>query len=108
MQKLHTFLLEKILVLTRPATRGGELRYQVYRQPIPVDQLILEDIGESQGKMGSFQKAFSQNNTSKWQLGILQSCCLKAVLCYCTLEELLRLLILSYTVSMLLIDLHYC
>ena len=59
------FLFEKILVLTRPATRGGKLKYQVYRQPIPVSDLVLEDV-DSDGKLGgSFRSAFSQGQPGK-------------------------------------------
>lgn len=62
--KLYVFLFEKVLVLTRPATRGGQLKYQVYRQPIPINQLVVEDIKDGQ-KMGSFKSAFTQGQTSK-------------------------------------------
>lgn len=63
--KLTAFLFEKVLVLTRPATRNGSLRYQVYRQPIPCDQLCIEDIPDGQVKAGSFRTAFSSNQTTK-------------------------------------------
>jgi hypothetical protein len=60
LQKLYVFLFEKILVLTRPATRAGMLKYQVYRQPIPISELTLQDI-DSDGKLGgSFRSAFNQ------------------------------------------------
>lgn len=62
--KLHVILFEKILVLTRPATRGQQLMYQVYRQPIPVEELVLEDL-DGQTKMGSFKSAFSQGQQGK-------------------------------------------
>ena len=64
-QKLQVFLFEHILVLTRPATRGSQLRYQVYRQPIPASQLLVEDLTDGQEKRGSFKTAFSNNTTSR-------------------------------------------
>lgn len=56
-QKLTVFLFEDILVLTRPATRGDRMTYQVYRQPIPADQLVFEDCVDGEVKMGSFRGA---------------------------------------------------
>ncbi|KAK2175494.1 hypothetical protein NP493_728g01065 [Ridgeia piscesae] len=61
--KLHGFIFEKIMVLTRPATRGNQLRYQVYRQPIPLSEMVLENLADGQ-KMGSFKSTFTQNSTS--------------------------------------------
>ena len=63
LQKLHGFLFEKVMVLTRPASRAGQLRYQVYRQPLILDRLALEDVKDGQ-KMGSFKSTFSQNTAT--------------------------------------------
>ena len=64
--KLNVFLFERVLVLTRPATRGSQLKYQVYRQPIPANELVVEEISDGQEKRGSFKTAFSNNNTCKY------------------------------------------
>ena len=53
------FVFDQVLVLSRPATRGFKLKYQVYRQPIPLTELVVEDVLET-GKQGSFKSAFSQ------------------------------------------------
>ena len=47
------------MVLTRPATRGNQLRYQVYRQPIPLAEMVLLNLEDGQ-KMGSFKSTFTQ------------------------------------------------
>ncbi|KAI0242695.1 Neuroepithelial cell-transforming gene 1 protein [Lamellibrachia satsuma] len=57
--KLHGFIFEKIMVLTRPATRGNQLRYQVYRQPMPLAEMVLLNLEDGQ-KMGSFKSTFTQ------------------------------------------------
>lgn len=75
-QKLYVFLFQDILVLTRPVTRNERQSYQVYRQPIPVQELILEDLQDGDVKMGgSFRGAFGnsdkgtkQPNPSVWGL----------------------------------------
>ena len=64
-QKLYAFLFNKMLILTRPATRGGQLKYQVYRQPIPVSDMVVEDLKDGQ-KMGSFKTAFTQGPPSQY------------------------------------------
>ena len=64
-QKLHVFLFERILVLTRPATRGQQLRYQVYRQPIPVSEMMLDDLQDGETKRGSFRSTFSQTSSGR-------------------------------------------
>ncbi|XP_070559417.1 rho guanine nucleotide exchange factor 3-like isoform X2 [Ptychodera flava] len=59
--KLHVFLFEDILVFTRQAVKNDKKCYQVYRQPIPVRQLMLEDLEDGEVKMGgSFRGAFTQ------------------------------------------------
>ncbi|OXB70458.1 UNVERIFIED_CONTAM: hypothetical protein H355_006820 [Colinus virginianus] len=50
--KLYVFLFQDILVLTRPVTRNERQSYQVYRQPIPVQELLLEDLQDGDVKMG--------------------------------------------------------
>jgi hypothetical protein len=54
--KLQVFLFDKVLVLTRPVSKGSDLRYQVYRPPIPVADLISED-SDSEGSNNSFRNA---------------------------------------------------
>ncbi|XP_071816393.1 rho guanine nucleotide exchange factor 3-like isoform X2 [Apostichopus japonicus] len=64
-QKLHVFLFEDILVVTRIATRNGVKGYQLTRLPIPVQSLNLEDVPEGELRTGSFRGAFSSNQTGK-------------------------------------------
>lgn len=60
LQKLHVFLFTELLVLTRPVTRNERQCFQVYRQPIPVHDLVLEDLQDGDVRMGgSFRGAFS-------------------------------------------------
>ena len=74
-QKLYVFLFQDILVLTRPVTRNERQAYQVYRQPIPVQELLLEDLQDGDVKMGgSFRGAFGnsdkgtdQTSSSAWE-----------------------------------------
>ena len=60
------------LVLTRPVTRNERHSYQVYRQPIPVQELVLEDLQDGDVRMGgSFRGAFGNSDkgtspTLKW------------------------------------------
>ncbi|KAG8576816.1 hypothetical protein GDO81_009987 [Engystomops pustulosus] len=64
--KLYLFLFQDILVLTRPVTRNERLYYQVYRQPIPVQDLVLEDLQDGDVRMGgSFRGAFSNSDKAK-------------------------------------------
>lgn len=89
--KLECHLMDTVLILGRPSTRGqgGVKRLQVYRTPIPIEELVLEDIdqhgsvsmgsgssGSSSGsstssltssgsKNGSFKSAFSHSQPSK-------------------------------------------
>lgn len=58
-QKLHVFLFTELLVLTRHVTRNEHHCFQVYRQPIPVQHLVLEDLQDGDVRMGgSFRGAF--------------------------------------------------
>ncbi|XP_068132100.1 neuroepithelial cell-transforming gene 1 protein isoform X2 [Hyperolius riggenbachi] len=64
--KLYLFLFQDILVLTRPITRNEHQCYQVYRQPIPVQELVLEDLQDGDVRMGgSFRGAFSNSDKAK-------------------------------------------
>ncbi|XP_078728446.1 rho guanine nucleotide exchange factor 3 isoform X1 [Lampetra fluviatilis] len=62
--KLFVLLFGDVLVLSRPASRGNDgCCYQVYRQPIPLRDLRLEDLQDGEVKMGgSFRGAFSNND----------------------------------------------
>uniref|UniRef100_W5NAI4 Rho guanine nucleotide exchange factor 3 n=1 Tax=Lepisosteus oculatus TaxID=7918 RepID=W5NAI4_LEPOC len=62
-QKLHVFLFELVLVVTRPVSHSDVLQFQVYRQPIPVGDLVLEDLPDGEaGVGGSFRGAFASGN----------------------------------------------
>ncbi|XP_053428690.1 neuroepithelial cell-transforming gene 1 protein isoform X1 [Nycticebus coucang] len=64
--KLYIFLFQDILVLTRPVVRNERHAYQVYRQPIPVRDLVLEDLQDGDVRMGgSFRGAFSNSDKAK-------------------------------------------
>uniref|UniRef100_A0A672ISN0 Neuroepithelial cell-transforming gene 1 protein-like n=1 Tax=Salarias fasciatus TaxID=181472 RepID=A0A672ISN0_SALFA len=64
--KLHVFLFTELLVLTRPVTRNERQCYQVYRQPIPVQDLVLEDLQDGDVRMGgSFRGAFGNADKAK-------------------------------------------
>lgn len=60
LQKLHVFLFDKILVITRPVVQNGQQYFQVYRQPIPTVQLTMEDLQDGEFKMGSFRNVITQ------------------------------------------------
>ncbi|XP_045062947.1 rho guanine nucleotide exchange factor (GEF) 3, like isoform X2 [Coregonus clupeaformis] len=64
-QKLHVFLFELCLVLTRSVEdREGGVVFQVYRQPLPTTTLHLEELpdGEGGGGGGAFRGAFTSGN----------------------------------------------
>lgn len=64
--KLHVFLFSELLVLTRPVTRNERCCFQVYRQPIPVQDLALEDLQDGDIRMGgSFRGAFTNGDKAK-------------------------------------------
>nr|XP_060632375.1 neuroepithelial cell-transforming gene 1 protein isoform X2 [Anolis sagrei ordinatus] len=64
--KLYVFLFQEILVLARPVTRNERHSFQVYRQPIPVQDLVLEDLQDGDVKMGgSFRGAFGNSDKAK-------------------------------------------
>ena len=54
------------MILTRNATRGGKLTYQVYRQPLSLRSLVIE--GEEGGKLsGSFRGGILGGDKGKFQ-----------------------------------------
>ncbi|TNN82128.1 Neuroepithelial cell-transforming gene 1 protein [Liparis tanakae] len=64
--RLHVFLFCELLVLTRPVTRNDRSCFQVYRQPIPVRDLSLEDLQDGESRMGgSFRGAFNNGEKAK-------------------------------------------
>ncbi|KAK2499262.1 hypothetical protein MC885_013236 [Smutsia gigantea] len=64
--KFYIFLFQDILVLTRPVTRNERHSYQVYRQPIPIQELVLEDLQDGDVRMGgSFRGAFGNSDKAK-------------------------------------------
>ncbi|XP_075907832.1 neuroepithelial cell-transforming gene 1 protein [Nelusetta ayraudi] len=64
--KLHVFLFTELLVLTRSVTRNERHCFQVYRQPIPVQDLVLEDLQDGDVRMGgSFRGAFGNADKAK-------------------------------------------
>ncbi|CAJ1056337.1 neuroepithelial cell-transforming gene 1 protein-like [Xyrichtys novacula] len=64
--RLHVFLFSELLVLTRPVTRNDRSCFQVYRQPIPVRDLALEDLQDGEIRMGgSFRGAFTNGEKTK-------------------------------------------
>ncbi|KFP74259.1 Rho guanine nucleotide exchange factor 3 [Apaloderma vittatum] len=64
--KLHVFLFEEVLVITRAITHNEQPCYQLYRQPIPVRELVLEDLQDGEVRLGgSIRGAFSNNERIK-------------------------------------------
>ncbi|XP_004567842.1 neuroepithelial cell-transforming gene 1 protein [Maylandia zebra] len=64
--RLHVFLFSELLVLTRPVTRNERSCFQVYRQPIPVRDLAMEDLQDGEIRMGgSFRGAFTNGEKAK-------------------------------------------
>lgn len=63
--KLHIFLFDTVLVVTRLVNQGGQQRFQVYRQPIPTKHLIMEDLKDGEMKTGSFRKTFGGGQNLK-------------------------------------------
>ncbi|RMB99943.1 hypothetical protein DUI87_23352 [Hirundo rustica rustica] len=64
--KLHVFLFEEVLVITRAVTQSAHLCYQLYRQPMPVRELVLEDLQDGEVRLGgSIRGAFSNNERIK-------------------------------------------
>ncbi|XP_036387218.1 rho guanine nucleotide exchange factor 3 isoform X2 [Megalops cyprinoides] len=64
--KLHVFLFQDVLVITRAVTHNEQLCYQLYRQPIPVRELEWEDLQDGEIRLGgSIRGAFSNNERTK-------------------------------------------
>uniref|UniRef100_V9KDK6 Rho guanine nucleotide exchange factor 3 n=1 Tax=Callorhinchus milii TaxID=7868 RepID=V9KDK6_CALMI len=64
--KLHVFLFQEVLVITRAVTCNDQLCYQLYRQPIPVRDLVLADLQDGEVRLGgSIRGAFSNNERTK-------------------------------------------
>ncbi|XP_064160648.1 rho guanine nucleotide exchange factor 3 isoform X1 [Anguilla rostrata] len=64
--KLHVFLFQDVLVITRAVTLNEQLCYQLYRQPIPVRLLDWEDLQDGEIRLGgSIRGAFSNNERTK-------------------------------------------
>ncbi|XP_062264841.1 rho guanine nucleotide exchange factor 3 isoform X1 [Platichthys flesus] len=65
--KLHVFLFQDVLVLTRSVSLNDHpVSYQLCRQPIPIRQLDLEDLSDGEMRVGgSIRGAFSNNERTK-------------------------------------------
>ncbi|XP_008406561.1 rho guanine nucleotide exchange factor 3 isoform X1 [Poecilia reticulata] len=65
--KLHVFLFQDILVITRSVSLNSQrVSYQLCRQPIPISQLDLEDVSDGEMRVGgSIRGAFSNNERTK-------------------------------------------
>nr|XP_043880370.1 rho guanine nucleotide exchange factor 3 isoform X2 [Solea senegalensis] len=65
--KLHVFLFQDILVITRSLSLNDQsFTYQLCRQPIPIRQLDLEDLSDGEMRVsGSIRGAFSNNERTK-------------------------------------------
>lgn len=63
-QRLHVFLFELALVLSRPGEdRDGGQLFHVYRQPLPNALINLEEIPDGEaGGGGTFRGAFTGGN----------------------------------------------
>lgn len=68
MQKLHVFLFQDVLVITRSVSLNDQpVSYQLCRQPIPIRQLDLEDLLDGEMRVGgSIRGAFSNNERSQY------------------------------------------
>lgn len=66
-QKLHVFLFQDVLVITRSVSFSDQpLSYQLWRQPIPIRQLDLEDLLDGEMRVGgSIRGAFSNSERSQ-------------------------------------------
>uniref|UniRef100_A0A8C5AEU1 Rho guanine nucleotide exchange factor (GEF) 3 n=1 Tax=Gadus morhua TaxID=8049 RepID=A0A8C5AEU1_GADMO len=65
--KLHVFLFQDALVITRSSSLNDQpISYQLCHQPIPIQQLVLEDLQDGEMRVGgSIRGAFSNNERSK-------------------------------------------
>ncbi|XP_078803949.1 rho guanine nucleotide exchange factor 3 isoform X4 [Oryzias latipes] len=65
--KLHVFLFQNILVITRSVSLHNQpVSYQLCRQPIPLTRLDLEDLSDGEMRVGgSIRGAFSNTERTK-------------------------------------------
>ncbi|XP_053324674.1 rho guanine nucleotide exchange factor 3 isoform X2 [Spea bombifrons] len=64
--KFHVFLFQDVLAITRTITQNEKPYYQLYRQPIPVRDLVVEDLQDGEVRLaGSLRGAFSNNERIK-------------------------------------------
>ncbi|XP_059425913.1 rho guanine nucleotide exchange factor 3 isoform X5 [Carassius carassius] len=64
--KLHVFLFQDVLVVTRAVTQNEQLCYQLHQQPIPVRDLEWEDLQDGEIRLGgSIRGAFSNSERTK-------------------------------------------
>lgn len=65
--KLHVFLFQDVLLITRSVSSSEQpVRYQLCRQPIPIEHLELEDLSDGEMRVGgSIRGAFSNNERTK-------------------------------------------
>ncbi|CAL1541779.1 unnamed protein product [Lymnaea stagnalis] len=58
--KLYVFLFDQVVLVSRSTQQNGKQMYQIYRQPIPTSELLVEDLPDGEVKLGSFRNAFGQ------------------------------------------------
>ncbi|XP_061582644.1 rho guanine nucleotide exchange factor 3-like isoform X2 [Cololabis saira] len=65
--KLHVFLFQDVLVLTRSVSLNNQpVSFQLCRQPVPIRQLDLEDVSDGEMRVGgSIRGAFGNNERTK-------------------------------------------
>ncbi|XP_056380399.1 rho guanine nucleotide exchange factor 3 isoform X1 [Hyla sarda] len=64
--KFHVFLFQEVLVITRTVAQNDKVYYQLYRQPIPVKDLVVEDLQDGEVRVaGSLRGAFTNNERIK-------------------------------------------
>uniref|UniRef100_A0AAY4BTB5 Rho guanine nucleotide exchange factor 3 n=1 Tax=Denticeps clupeoides TaxID=299321 RepID=A0AAY4BTB5_9TELE len=64
--KLHVFLFQDVLVITRAVTQSEQLWYQMHHQPIPVHLLEYVDLQDGEIRLGgSIRGAFSNIERTK-------------------------------------------
>ncbi|XP_043934627.1 rho guanine nucleotide exchange factor 3 isoform X2 [Protopterus annectens] len=64
--KFQVFLFQEVLVMTRTITQSDQLYYQLHQQPVPIKDLVLEDLQDGEVRLGgSIRGAFSNNERTK-------------------------------------------
>ncbi|TRY54513.1 hypothetical protein DNTS_009218, partial [Danionella cerebrum] len=64
--KLHVFLFEAVLVITRAITHNEQLWFQLYRPPLGLRELEWEDLPDGEMRLGgSIRGAFINNERTK-------------------------------------------